>query len=91
MTNDQTTYRAMLRTRIAELRIVARLAAHGLQAVAMLLTAPVAVPVLAALDLRRFRRAQGLDAHAVDNALTLAASGALLLLWGGSLILWGAQ
>jgi len=83
MTNDQTTYRAMLRTRIAELRIVARLAAHGLQAVAMLLTAPVAVPVLAALDLRQFLRAQGLDTHAVDNCLTLAASGSMLLLWFG--------
>jgi hypothetical protein len=52
----------------------------------MLLTAPVAVPVLAALDLRRFRRAQGLDAHAVDNCLTLAASGSMLL--GGGLLLW---
>ena len=100
LTNDKTTYRAMLRENAAELpaaasRLLANAAAaaeclyFALCGLIVLLTSPAIMPVLTALDYRKHRRAQSLDTRAVDNCLTLAASGAMLL--GGVLILWCSQ
>lgn len=97
--NDQTTYRAMLRENAAELPAAAsRLLANASAAaeclyfvlcgMLVLLTSPVIMPVLTALDYRDHRRAIGLDTRAVDNYLTLAASGAMLV--AGGLLLWVA-
>ena len=100
MTNDQTTYRAMLADYAAELRasagalvhnagIAAAGVWHSVRSLTEVIAWPFVAPLAAALRLRSHRRALGLDTSAVDNCLTLAASGAMLL--GGVLILWCAQ